>query len=284
MLCLCFGVDMKSFNNKTVLLTGASTGIGYAMAHMLSDKGANLIITARGRDKLEDLAKELHAKNTQTHIFPLDISQPNSAQDLFKQIDEANLKVDLLINNAGYGRWGEFTEIQMQDYENMIQLNITSLTELSYLFANKMVERGSGGIINIASTAALYPIPYSAVYAATKSYVLSLSEALNFEYSSKGIRVMAVCPGATESKFVERATENSKRLQQRMSKFKDVENSTMRIQSAEDCAKEALDAFLKGKIYVITGRSNRTLYTLSRFFTRKGMLSLAGRAFKKIAG
>lgn len=254
------------------------------MAHLLADQGANLIITARGRDKLEDLAKELSDKNIQTHIFTQDISEANSAKKLFDQIEQANLSVDLLINNAGYGRWGEFTEIDMQDYENMIQLNVTSLTELSYLYAKKMAEKGSGGIINIASTAALYPIPYAAVYAGTKAYVLSLSEALNFEYSRKGIRVMAVCPGATESKFVERATENSERLKQRMSKFKDVENSTVRIQSAEDCAKEALDAFLKGKIYVITGRSNRMLYTLSRFFTRKSMLAWAGKAFKKIAG
>ena len=275
---------MKEYQNKTILLTGASTGIGYAMAHLLADQGANLIITARSRDKLEDLAEELHGKNVQANIFTQDISEANSAKKLFDQIEQANLSVDLLINNAGYGRWGEFTEIDMEDYENMIQLNVTSLTELSYLYAKKMAERGSGGIINIASTAALYPIPYSAVYAGTKAYVLSLSEALNFEYSRKGIKVMAVCPGATESKFVERATENSARLKQRMNKFKDVENSTIRIQSAEDCAKEALQAFLNGKIYVITGRSNRMLYILSRFFTRKAMLAWAGKAFKKIAG
>tara|TARA_A100001015_G_scaffold77079_1_gene85595 strand:- start:45 stop:872 length:828 start_codon:yes stop_codon:yes gene_type:complete len=275
---------MKEYKNKTILLTGASTGIGYAMAHLLADQGANLIITARGRDKLEDLAKELKDKNIQIQIFTQDISEANSAKNLFNQIEQANLSVDLLINNAGYGRWGEFTEIDMEDYENMIQLNVTSLTELSYLYAKKMAENGAGGIINIASTAALYPIPYSAVYAATKAYVLSLSEALNFEYSRKGIKVMAVCPGATESKFVERATENSVRLKQRMSRFKDIENSTVRIQSAEECAKEALDAFLKGKIYVVTGRSNRMLYTLSRFFTRKVMLTWAGKAFKKIAG
>ena len=275
---------MKEYKNKTILLTGASTGIGYAMAHLLADQGANLIITARGRDKLEDLAKELKDKNIQIQIFTQDISEANSAKNLFNQIEQANLSVDLLINNAGYGRWGEFTEIDMEDYENMIQLNVTSLTELSYLYAKKMAENGAGGIINIASTAALYPIPYSAVYAATKAYVLSLSEALNFEYSRKGIKVMAVCPGATESKFVERATENSVRLKQRMSRFKDIENSTVRIQSAEECAKEALDAFLKGKIYVVTGRSNRMLYTLSRFFTRKSMLAWAGKAFKKIAG
>ena len=149
---------MKEYKNKTILLTGASTGIGYAMAHLLADQGANLIITARGRDKLEVLAKELQDKHIQTHIFTQDISEAKSAKKLFDQIEQANLSVDLLINNAGYGRWGEFTEIDMEDYENMIQLNVTSLTELSYLYAKKMAEKGSGGIINIASTAALYPI------------------------------------------------------------------------------------------------------------------------------
>ena len=102
-----YGVDMKEYKNKTILLTGASTGIGYAMAHLLADQGANLIITARGRDKLEDLAKELSDKNIQTHIFTQDISEANSAKKLFDQIEQANLSVDLLINNAGYGRWAE---------------------------------------------------------------------------------------------------------------------------------------------------------------------------------
>ena len=277
---------MNNFSGKNVLITGASSGIGLAMAKDFANRGANLILTARSEDKLMQLAEDLSDKNIKTHVFIEDISLPNSAQKLFNQVNEAGLKVDVLVNNAGYGRWGNFDECPIEDYENMVHLNVTSLTELSYLFVDQMVKRGSGGIINVASTAAFFPIPYSAVYAATKAYVLSLSEALNFEYSKKGVHVMAVCPGATESKFINVATENSERLKQRLINVDRVKNklTTSKIQTAEDCSKEALDAYLKGKIYVITGQNNRNLYTMSRFFSRKTNLNWSGKIFKKIAG
>ena len=277
---------MDNFSSKNVLITGASSGIGLAMAKDFANRGANLILTARSEDKLMQLAKDLSGKGIRTHVFIEDISLPNSAQKLFNQVNEAGLKVDVLVNNAGYGRWGNFDECPIEDYENMVHLNVTSLTELSYLFVDQMVKRGSGGIINVASTAAFFPIPYSAVYAATKAYVLSLSEALNFEYSKKGVHVMAVCPGATESKFINVATENSERLKQRLLNVDRVKNklTTSKIQTAEDCSKEALDAYLKGKIYVITGQNNRNLYTMSRFFSRKTSLNWSGKVFKKIAG
>lgn len=277
---------MNNFSGKNVLITGASSGIGLAMAKDFANRGANLILTARSEDKLMQLAEDLSDKNIKTHVFIEDISLPNSAQKLFNQVNEAGLKVDVLVNNAGYGRWGNFDECPIEDYENMVHLNVTSLTELSYLFVDQMVKRGSGGIINVASTAAFFPIPYSAVYAATKAYVLSLSEALNFEYSKKGVHVMAVCPGATESKFINVATENSERLKQRLINVDRVKNklTTSKIQTAEDCSKEALDAYLKGKIYVITGQNNRNLYTMSRFFSRKTSLNWSGKVFKKIAG
>ncbi len=277
---------MDNFSGKNVLITGASSGIGLAMAKDFANRGANLILTARSEDKLMQLAKDLSGKGIKTHVFIEDISLPNSAQKLFNQVNAAELEVDVLVNNAGYGRWGNFDECPMEDYENMVHLNVTSLTELSYLFVDQMVKRGSGGIINVASTAAFFPIPYSAVYAATKAYVLSLSEALNFEYSKKGVHVMAVCPGATESKFINVATENSERLKQRLLNVDRVKNklTTSKIQTAEDCSKEALDAYLKGKIYVITGQNNRNLYTMSRFFSRKTSLNWSGKVFKKIAG
>ena len=277
---------MDNFSGKNVLITGASSGIGLAMAKDFANRGANLILTARSEDKLMQLAKDLSGKDIRTHVFIEDISLPNSAQKLFNQVNAAELEVDVLVNNAGYGRWGNFDECPMEDYENMVHLNVTSLTELSYLFVDQMVKRGSGGIINVASTAAFFPIPYSAVYAATKAYVLSLSEALNFEYSKKGVHVMAVCPGATESKFINVATENSERLKQRLLNVDRVKNklTTSKIQTAEDCSKEALDAYLKGKIYVITGQNNRNLYTMSRFFSRKTSLNWSGKVFKKIAG
>ena len=168
---------MDNFSGKNVLITGASSGIGLAMAKDFANREANLILTARSEDKLMQLAKDLSGKGIKTHVFIEDISLPNSAQKLFNQVNAAELEVDVLVNNAGYGRWGNFDECPMEDYENMVHLNVTSLTELSYLFVDQMVKRGSGGIINVASTAAFFPIPYSAVYAATKAYVLSLSEA-----------------------------------------------------------------------------------------------------------
>tara|TARA_Y100000022_G_scaffold41948_1_gene34662 strand:- start:1396 stop:2286 length:891 start_codon:yes stop_codon:yes gene_type:complete len=276
------GENMSKFKDKTILVTGASSGIGLAMAKDFANRGANLILTARSKDKLDQLASELEARGTSAKVFIEDISVPNSAQKLYNQIKAAQIDVDILVNNAGYGRWGTFDECPVEDYENMIHLNITSLTELSYLFLEDMEKKGSGGIINVASVAAFYSIPYSAVYAATKAYVLSLSEALNFEYSRKGIHIMAVCPGATESEFVNVATVSSERLQKRLSAMQD--NKNVKIQSAEDCSKEALDAFENGKIYIITGRSNRNLYSLSRLFSRKRLLNWVGRRFKKISG
>ena len=273
---------MKDFKNKKVLVTGASSGIGLAMAKDFAERGASLILTARSQDKLKDLATELNKNGTETHIFLEDISKPDSARKLYDQVKEAGLEVDILVNNAGYGRWGTFDECPMEDYENMVHLNITSLTELSYLFLEDMEKKASGGIINIASVAAFYSIPYSAVYAATKAYVLSLSEALNFEYARKGIHIMAVCPGATESRFVEVATVSSERLQKRLSGMMDANKKD--VQSAEDCSREALDAFLNGKIYTITGKNNRNLYSFSRLFSRKTLLNTVGRRFKKISG
>ena len=273
---------MSKFNNKTILVTGASSGIGLAMAKDFASRGANLILTARSKDKLEQLAKELEAQGTKTKVFVEDIGLPNSAKKLYEQIKDEHIDIDILVNNAGYGRWGTFDECPVQDYENMIHLNITSLTELSYLFLQDFEKKGSGGIINVASVAAFYSIPYSAVYAATKAYVLSLSEALNFEYSRKGVHVMAVCPGATESEFVKVATVSSERLQKRLASMSD--NKNVKIQSAEDCSKEALDAYESGKLYIITGKSNRNLYAISRLFSRKTLLNFVGRRFKKISG
>ena len=277
---------MNDFSGKNVLITGASSGIGLAMAKDFANRGANLILTARSRDKLLDLANKLKGEGTKVHVFVEDISLSGSATKLFNEINEAGLDVDLLVNNAGYGRMGNFDECPMEDYENMIHLNITSLTELSYLYVKKMAKKGAGGIINVASTAAFFPIPYSAVYAATKAYVLSISEALHFEYSRKGVHIMAVCPGATESKFIDIATERSERLKERFKKGNKTKNGQglSKVQNAEDCSKEALDAYLKGGIYVITGRSNKILYTLSRFFTRKTNLAWSGKLFKIIAG
>ena len=144
---------MDTYNNKMVLVTGASSGIGKAMANDLAAEGAELILTARSQDQLEALANQIKEKGGQAYVFTGDLAQAGSAETLHQQIIDANLHVDVLVNNAGYGRWGQFGEFGRDDYAAMIQLNITSLTDLCHLFMPAMVNKGEGGVINIGSSA-----------------------------------------------------------------------------------------------------------------------------------
>jgi len=260
------------------LVTGASSGIGQALANDLAKRGANLILVARSKNILEELARIIKQKGQQAVVIPIDLSEDGAAENLFKKTQEIGLHIDLLINNAGYGRWGHFTTFERSDYSKMIQLNITTLTNLCHVYLPPMIERKSGGIINVASVAAFGPVPFGNVYSATKSYVLTFTEALNFEYRDKGIHAMALCPGATESKFMEVATEKSSKIKVNAQK----RASSMNYLSSEIVAKDCLDSFLKGKIYRITGRNNRVMYALGKYLSRKTILTLNGNMFGKI--
>lgn len=269
-----------TFKDKTVLVTGSSSGIGLAMAKDLAKRGANLILTARSEDKLNEVAETIRSLGREAYVIACDLSMPNSAEDLYNAINNVGLSVDLLINNAGYGRWGAFTSFDRMDYAKMIQLNMTSLTDLCHLFISDMVEKGSGGIINVGSVASFAPVPYANVYSSTKAYVLNFTEALRYEYEEKGVQVMALCPGGTQSNFASNATESSKTLQERANRM---ERSNTYI-SAEAVAAECLDSFLKNKLYVITGRSNKIMHAIGRHLPRKAMLNLSGNMFKRVAG
>jgi hypothetical protein len=272
---------MNSYKNKTVLVTGASSGIGLAMAHELSNRGANVILTARSTEKLNMVAENIHKNGKNAYVFSQDLSVPAAAEKLYSNIHAAGLEVDILINNAGYGRWGDFTEHDRNDYSTMIQLNIIALTELCHLFIPDMITKGKGGIINVGSTASFVPVPYSSVYASSKGYVLLLTEALRYEYADKGLRIMAVCPGATDSNFRSVASEKSKTLQavaKKRAESGDVGDT------CEDVAIEGLDAFLKNKMYVITGKSNKRMYTVTRFLSRERVLKMVGGIFQKMMG
>ena len=274
---------MSIYKEKKVLITGASAGIGYALSEELAKRGAEVIITARRKDRLEELAKKIESAGGKAHIFTEDLSLPESGKKLYDQIKSAGLKVDLLINNAGYGRWGELTSHERDDYSKMLQLNVTTLTDLCHLYIPDMVSQGGGGIINVGSLASLSPIPYASVYSSSKAYVLMFSEAVRFEYQDKGIKVMALLPGGTESEFASVATEKSEKLTKR---YQQREGTAAggNMQTSQEVAIECLEAYEKNKQYVLCGGRNRFLYNLTRIMSRKRVLAMTGNLFKKIAG
>lgn len=185
----------------TALITGASAGIGRHLAETFADKGHDLILVARSKGPMETLASELSERHgIHVDVHSLDLSGPNAADHLFNAL--ADREIDILVNNAGVLSGGSFANMDADAIDNMMTLNIRALTQLCHRFAAPMVERGTGRILNIASVAAFQPVPKLAVYAATKAYVLSLSEALSVELARKGVSVTAVCPGYTDTEML----------------------------------------------------------------------------------
>jgi short-subunit dehydrogenase len=230
------------------LITGASNGIGLEFAKVHASKGGDLVLVARNKSKLEKLKSELenHFK-VKVYIIVKDLSASNSAQEVYNETSQKNIQVDYLINNAGFGDYGPFIDRSMEKYKEMIQLNIVSLTELSYHFGKEMVKRGKGRILNVASMAGLQPDPNFAVYGATKAYVISLTEAIHKEFENTGVTVTVLSPGATESNFMDRADMNNAKLY------------TSGVMTSLDVAREGYNGMMKGKLHVIPGFKNKIL-------------------------
>ncbi len=274
---------MSLYEGKKALITGASAGIGYALSEELAKRGSEVIITARRKDRLEALAQKIEKAGGKVDIFAEDLSMPESGKKLYDQIKSAGLSIDILINNAGYGRWGDLTSHERDDYSRMLQLNVTSLTDLCHLYIPDMISQGGGGIINVGSVASLSPIPYASVYSSSKAYVLMFSEAIRYEYQDKGVQVMALLPGGTESEFASIATEKSEKLTKR---YQEREGSAAGgvMQTSQEVAIECLDAFEKNKQYILCGGRNRFLYNLTKFMSRQRVLEMTGKMFRKVAG
>ena len=189
---------------QTALITGASNGIGLELARIHAKRGGNLVLVARSQDKLNQLADELRAQHhdIQITVIAQDLAMPHAAQSVFAQTEQLGIQVDILINNAGIGGHGRFFERELAKEQQMIQLNITTLTELTHLYLQGMVARRSGKILNVSSTASFMPGPLQAVYYATKAYVTSFSQAVAEEVREFGISVTALCPGAVATDFV----------------------------------------------------------------------------------
>lgn len=234
---------------QTALVTGASSGIGYAFAEVLARHQYDLIITARRQPQLDSLKEKLMAQfGVKVTVIGLDLSQSDGAQILFDTVQHDNLTIDVLINNAGFGDYGAFVDADWNKLAQMIQLNITSLTQLSYLISKDMVARQSGQIVNVASTAAFFPGPLMAVYFATKAFVLSFSEALAKELEKTGVSVTALCPGVTASEFQQVAA---------MEEAKSVKGQSM--PSSMDVAEYGFQVMQAKKVVAVHGTANQIL-------------------------
>ena len=274
---------MGLYKDKTVLVTGASTGIGYALSKELSKRGAHLILVARSEDKLKSLAEEVKNDGVESHVLVKDLSKPNAAEELHRDVKSSGLNVDILINNAAYGRLGKFIDFDRADYAKMIQLNMVALTDLCHLFIPDMIAQGGGGIINVGSGASLVPVPYSSVYSASKAYVLMLSEAIRYEYRDQSVNIMALLPGRTESEFARVAAEKSEKITQNYKKLAEEGGTMASMQTSHEVALECLDGFEKNKQFIITGRTNRLILGMTQFLPRKRVLNMIGRMFKRMA-
>lgn len=244
---------------QTALITGASSGIGLELAKVFAKDHHNLVLVARGADKLTKVADELQRQfGISAKAVPLDLSAGAAPQFLFDQLQREGIVIDILVNNAGYAVFGGFTKNPTEEELGQIHLNITALTHLTKLFVGPMLERRSGRILNVASTAGFQPGPLMAVYYATKAYVISFSEALANELKGTGVTVTCLCPGVTDTGFQGRAgTENTLLFR------------ALRPMAAKTVARDGYRGLMAGKTLVISGFRNWLLAESLRISPRK---------------
>jgi len=260
-------VARRRLAGQRALVTGASSGIGRELARVLAEEGANLVVVARRRERLEELAGELRAAHgVEVDVAAVDLGAAGAAEELFGLTEGAGKAVDVLVNNAGFGAYHPFLDVEWARYRGMLDVNVAALTELCRRFAPKMVERGHGHVMNVASIGAYLPCPTFAVYAATKAYVRNLTEAFDYELKGTGVRAISVCPGGTLTEFMDHADQKLKT------------GSSLFMMTAERCARIAVKKMLRGRRNVITGFVNALMMWALRFVPRAMLPFLAARA------
>lgn len=256
--------DMTPSDNPFAIITGASRGIGAEYARQLASQGHDLLLVARDTERLRHLAQELEtAYSIHAHIGTLDLAQPNSAHQLFVVAREFRQAPDLVINNAGFGLYGEFVSHSLPRIQQMLQLHIKTVVESIRLFLPGMLERRSGAIINVASIAGMLPIPYFAEYSATKAFLISFSEALAEEVKSSGVHIQACCPGQTETDFHASAGFRP--------------SNPMAVQTASKVVAVSLAALKKNQPVVTIGWQGRLSSFISKWVPRKILAKETGR-------
>ena len=253
---------------NTTLITGASSGIGEAFARKLATLGRNVLLVARSEDKLINLCNELGRTNSiRAQYLVMDLSQPDVGARIFEETQQRGLVIDMLVNNAGFGSFGDFSKLELARELSMIDLNIKSLVDLTHRFLVPMREMKQGVIINVASTAGFQPVPFMATYAATKAFVLTFSEALWEENRPFGVHVMALCPGVTETNFFEAARG---------------QKPPARVaQTADEVVDAAIAGLRRRKNVVISGFSNMMVVESERFLPRSLVVRVAGKMMRK---
>lgn len=258
---------MSEWKGKWALITGASAGIGVALAEELAAGGTNLVLTARRLDRLQEVAKSLSTKHgIQTQVFAADLAQRVAPQRIYDFTRDKGLRIDLLINNAGFGQYGELHQVETERLVDMVEVNCTAVVHLTRLFLPDMVARHSGDILILASTAAFQAVPYISTYAATKAFDLLFAEGLAEEMKPHGIRVCALCPGSTESEF--HAVAQQERF------------TAKKQEPAGKVARTGLQALEAGKSYVISGVGNYLGAHSQRLVPRGVVTRIAGNMFR----
>jgi len=256
-----------TWRDKWALVTGASAGIGVALARELAAGGTHLVLTARRRDRLEELARSLRSQHgIQAEIFAADLAQPQAPIEIYSFTKQKGLAIDLLINNAGFGQYGELSSVDTQRLLDMVQVNCTAVVHLTRLYLADMVGMRRGDVLILASTAAFQAVPYISTYAATKAFDLFFAEGLADEMRPHGIRVCALCPGSTESEFHTVAGQE---------KFTQKHQET-----AEKVARTGLQALAAGKSYVISGVGNYLGAHSQRLVPRRMVTQIAAKMFR----
>lgn len=267
-ICACYAQFMK-----TALITGASSGIGLEFAKIFAENKYNLVLIARNLEKLQQVKSDLESEHgVQILLLAKNLSLKNSPREIFAELQSKNIEIEVLINNAGFGEYGKFAEIDLQKQLDMLDLNISALTALTHLFLPAMLLRKNGKILNVASTAAFQPGPFFAVYYASKAYVLSFSEALRNELAAFGITVTALCPGPTKTDFFKKQPDM-------------LETNLLRnanTMSAREVAFAGFSGLMRGKAIVIPGFINKFLAFGVRLLPRNFVTAISRWTLQRI--
>lgn len=259
---------LDAYADRWALITGASSGIGAAFAQKLAARGMHLILTARRADRLEQLAQDVHIRHgTRSEVLPGDLSDPDWPKQLVEEINRRGLSIELLVNNAGFGIVGTLDTTDLDRVLAMLRLNVGAVTELTYRLLPPMLERRHGAVINVSSLAGFQPLAYMGAYAATKTYILHFSEALWAEVRDRGVTVMALCPGVTQTEFFETAGVSEWLKKQQ-------------AQLPEQVVKAALKALEKRRQYTVSGMKNYMISLSVRLASRRFVVTESMKYFR----